>query len=198
MAWPLLLAGLGGAALSMYSSYRNEKENFIAKQQALAEEKAAAMADFAFLSESLALTKKRAGIDAGETIDRITLTGGSDLREAKLDARSQMHSLAAQSEGLTSGISQAKVMIANNIQMQKQLYQLQTESVSMISSVLDKHTQTVNEINNQKNSAFRELQGVLAKTTPRASSSSRMLSMLSSGVSGAQSGASLYGAFKNA
>jgi len=116
-----------------------------------------------------------------------------DVRDKVQEAKS---TTTAKSEGLTSGRSAGRKMIALQVEGNKILQDSKDKTSKMMIQIVDAQDAKTNELNQKLFNNYQEMATVL--TTPGAIYQGSPLEVVSAGISGAAAGASLSGAYSKA
>ena len=186
----------GMAAVSMASSMFGQKAAAKAADRARAQEMAGATAQFASSEASINLMKalgRETTLNAINEATRAGAAGNQDVRDKVEQVKSTAQ---ASSEGLTSGRSAGRQMIAIQVEGNKLLQDSKSDTSKMMIQMVDVQNKKNSELNQKLFNNYQEMATVL--TTPGAIYQGSVLEVVSAGISGAQAGASLGSAMSAA
>lgn len=189
MAWVMV----GMAAVSVISTVAGNKENADAQKEAIGLNRLAATLTYSATEDSINIMKAVSNEQTKNSIAETARAGAaisSDVKQAVTKAASTSIS---QSEGLTSGNSKGREMIALQIQGQKALSKSKSNTASSINQIVDQKDKITNDLNNKLLAAHQDMAAVLSNTGPAITGNTQRV--ISSAASGASTGLSLGAKF---
>jgi gas vesicle protein len=125
-------------------------------------------------------------------VGEILRVGAADVKEVQKEVTRAASTLAARSEGLTSGRSKGREMIGVMVKGNELRQKMENKTTSMINQVVDAQDAKTNELNNRLLRSYQEMSAVLSSEGPDLGSN--VGGFLSGAMSGAQSGLALESA----
>ena len=189
----VLAAGAGMGLLQMGVSLWQQNELNKAKEEAIKAQRKAATLKFSSIESSTNLMKA-ANLENSLNMTGEALRAGAakkgETKEAIVEATS---TVAAASEGLTSGRSQGRQMVDMHVKGNKLLQKVDTQTRSMVNQITEAQDKMTNDLNNRLIGAHQDLTAVLAN---EGTELSLLPGALGAGISGFGQGMSIYNAFK--
>ncbi len=183
---------LASAGLSMASSFMASRAAKKAADKARKAEMQGAKMQYAYSKNATYIMKAANREATANAVQESLRAGAENNREVKEDIQTASSKMLASSEGLTSGRSQGRQMIALQIEGNKFIQESQNETTSMINKLVDNKDKANNDLNMKLLLDYQQMATVL--TTPGAVYQSNPMDILNAGISGAASGASLANA----
>ena len=190
-------AAAGGmAAFSMFAEANKQKKAAEQADQARLLEIAGAQSAYKSQEVATNLMKAVNREQTDNAINEALRAGASKEREVEAEIEKVTSKSLAASEGLTSGRSQGRAMAALQIEGNKALAKTESETTSMINSLVDAKDKAENDMNVQLWNAWEDMATVL--TTPSNVYEGNSMDILSAGLGGASTGLSLGSALGGA
>jgi len=188
--------GLGLGAINMIGSYMAAEEEEKRQKQLLALRKQAALMKYAAVNDATDIQKAMTLENTSNAIAELERVSSANTRGVKEKSLIAESSLAAKSEGLVSGISKGKEMLALQIKGQKAILANKSNEVGVLVKLLDDKDKAENELNQRKIDSYYSTQAVLSETFQGASAFTKVFGAVGSGIQGFNTGYQLGTAAK--
>jgi len=195
MSWIVVGVSAAGAVVGGISSASAQKASAKGADRARAQEIAGASSQYASSEASINMMKAVGREQTQNAILEALRAGEAKNQDVRDKVQEVTSSTIAKSEGLTSGRSAGREMIALQVKGNKALHDSKSDTSKMIIQLTDVQDKKTNELNSKLFNNYMEMATVL--TTPGAVYQGSNLEVLSGAISGAATGASLGGAIKS-
>jgi len=144
---------------------------------------------FAMSEASVNLMKGANREAAGNAIGEMLRAGAAQSNDIKGQIEQATSTVQASNEGITSGRSKGRQMIALQVKGNQAVLESKSKVATSIAQITDQMDKATNELNNKLFSDYNQMAAVL--TTPGAVYQGNPMEILQSGISGAAAGASI-------
>jgi len=177
---------LGGAVIGGISSYFGARDAASRQRAQIRANRLAAKYKFSSTQDSANIMKAALRESTQNAVTEIVRAGAADVKGVDKEITRAASTLAARSEGLTSGRSKGREMIGLHVKGNIIRQKTQDKTTSMINQVVEAQDAKTNELNNRLLSSYQEMSAVLASEGPDLGSN--VGGFLSGAIGGAQSG----------
>jgi len=177
-----------GAAVGIASSKASSDDQARRQEAAIKIQRQGAKVNFASVLDSSNIMKKANRDQTMNAMLEVLRDGAGKETEVKDALQVGASKLQASNEGLTSGRSKGRAMISLQVEGNKAIQTVESNTTTMLNQITDAQDKITNDINNQLYSAHMELQAILSN---RGSTIDGTSKAIMAGVSGAATGASL-------
>jgi len=187
---------IGGtmAAINMVGSYYTAKQEEERRKRDLELQKKAALMRAAGIEDSTVIMKGM-NIEATTNATReLFRASAANIREDRLKIKKVESSLVAKTEGLTSGVSAGRQLLASRVAANKVILKDKSKESGMLVQLLDNKNKVENQLNQKMIDTNFQLQSVLSQKFQGTSEFTKLFGAIGAGVQGFQSGYALGGA----
>jgi len=185
---------VGVAAVSIISSVKGQEAEAQQADNMRVLEMAGAKVGFASTENSINIMKSANRENTQNAIGEVLRAGAEKDRRVKEELTVVTSKVQASSEGLTSGRSKGRQMVALQVKGNQAVQDSRSETSNMINQITDAQDKATNDLNNKLFSAHQQMATVLS--TPGASYRGNQGEIVSAGISGASAGVSLSSSLK--
>lgn len=192
----MLGAILGGAmaGINMLGSYYANKEEEERRKRDLELQKKSALMKAAGIEDSTLIMKGMNIENTNNATAELFRASTANIREDKLKIKKVESSIVSRSEGLTSGVSAGRQLLASRVEANKVILSDKSKESGMLVQLLDKKNQEENKLNQKMIDTNFQLQSVLGQKFQGTSDFTKLFGAIGTGVQGFQSGYALGGA----
>lgn len=183
---PFTIAMVGTSVVSSIFGQRSAAREADRRREA---EMLGATMQYAMSEASVNLMKGANREAAGNAIGEMLRAGAAQSNQVKGQIEQATSTLQASNEGITSGRSKGRQMVALQVQGTKAVLESKSKVATSIAQITDQMDKATNELNNKLFSDYNQMAAVL--TTPGAIYQGNPMEILQSGISGLQTSASL-------
>jgi len=180
---------LAGAAIGGISSIFGARDAASRQRAQIRANRLAAKYKFSATEDSANIMKAALRESTQNAVAELVRVGAADVKDVDKAITRAASTLAAKSEGLTSGRSKGREMIGLHVKGNEIRQTQQDKTTSMINQVVEAQDAKTNELNNRLLQSYQEMSAVLASEGPDLGSN--VGGFLSGTFGGAQSGISL-------
>ncbi len=185
---------VGVASVSVISSVMGQSAAAKQADRARTAEMSGARMNFASTENSVNIMKAANRESTIGALGEVARVGAEQNRRVKAEITTVTSTAVASSEGLTSGRSKGRQMVALQVKGNQAVQDSKSETSSMMNQIVEAQDKATNDLNNKLFTAHQQMATVLS--TPGATYQGNVGETISAGIGGAAAGASLVSAFK--
>ena len=185
------MLGFALAGISMAGSYFAQQEEEEKQKRLLALKKKAAIQKNSAIQDAIGLNKMLNAEMTENAVDEIARATSDNVRDTQGKIQNTRSKLISTSEGLASGVSKGKQMLAYNVQSAKAVLEQKSQETSMLTQTLDGYYSKQAQLNQTSLQSQQEMKAALTQEYQGPSGISKLFNIANAGLQGYQTGLSL-------